>query len=155
LQRARVRSVARSEGPWTVELEEGAPALADAVVLAMGGLLGGGLDYTPSAALLAGPLPPSPRPTFALSIEAPTRVGAHGRPLGMPGTLFGAAPESLAWPFTDDPLLERAGVLADGEGRALGAPGGLFVCGDLAADRARTWLGALASGALAGRGAAA
>jgi hypothetical protein len=72
----------------------------------------------------------------------------------MPGTMFGAAPESLAWPFTDDPLLDRAGALVDHDGRAAFSPEGLFVAGDLAADRARTWLAALMSGVLAGRGAA-
>jgi glycerol-3-phosphate dehydrogenase subunit B len=152
--RGRVRSAAHAEGEWRLEVADTETLGAERVVLAAGGLVGGGFDYSPSESVLAGPLPSNPRSTFTLSFDAPVQLGAHARTLALPGTMFGVAPESLAWPFTDDPLLERAGVLNDAGGRARGAPEGLFVAGDLAADRPRTWLGALASGAAAGRAAA-
>ncbi len=150
-----VKRVEREADHWTVELEDGTVHEAAAVILASGGLIGGGLRYEPSAAILASAVPPFSRLTFRATIDAPVSIGAHGRLLDLPGSLFGAAPESLAWPFTNDPLLERAGVLVGEDARVTGAPSGLFACGDLVADRPRAWLDALASGVRAGRAAAA
>ena len=152
--RAWVRRVAPSRpapgAAWTIELEDGEPLEASAVVLAAGGLVGGGLAYEPSEALFSGEVPPSARPTFRATIDAPATLGAYGRPLDLPGSLFGVAPESLAWPFVRDPIMDRAGLLVDAHHRVEGAPG-LFACGDLAADRPRTWLEAWTSGVRAGR----
>ena len=120
------------------------------MVLATGGLIGGGIAYTPSEAILATALPPHPRHVFSCGIEAPVTIGADGKELLVPGSMFGLAPESICWPFSDDPLMERVGVLASG-GRASGR---VFVAGDLVADRPRTWLAAMASGVTAGRAAA-
>ena len=145
-----VKRVEREADHWTVELEDGTVHEAAAVILAGGGLIGGGLRYEPSAAILASAVPPFSRLTFRATIDAPVTIGAHRRPLDLPGSLFGAAPESLAWPFTNDPLLERAGVLIGDDARVTGAPAGLFACGDLVADRPRAWLDALASGVRAG-----
>jgi glycerol-3-phosphate dehydrogenase subunit B len=139
-----------SAGTWRVELEDGEPLEAAAVVLATGGLVGGGLAYEPSGSILASALPSHARPTFRSTIDAPVTIGAHARPLDLPGSLFGVQPEALAWPFAADPLLERAGVLASVDMRALQAPAGLFACGELVADRPRAWLDAFASGARAG-----
>ncbi len=135
---------------WTVRLED-RDLEADAVVLAAGGLVGGGLEYQPGEAMLAAALPPEARPVFRCAIDAPVRLGAHGRPLDVPGSLFGTAPEAVAWPTSRDPLMERVGVLCDDEGRA--APH-LYAAGELVADAPRTWPFALASGARAGAAAA-
>jgi hypothetical protein len=83
---------------------------------------------------------------FAVRSDA-LRVGARGRPLELPGSLFGLPPESLAWPFESDALMDRVGALADGDGRAGER---LFVAGELAADIPHAWLSALTSGARAG-----
>lgn len=149
-----VKRVEREADHWVVELEDGSTDETTAVILATGGLIGGGLRYEPSSAILASAVPPFSRLTFRATIDAPVIIGAHGRQLDLPGSLFGAPPESLAWPFTNDPLLERAGVLVGEDVRVSGAPAGLFACGDLVADRPRAWLDALVAGVRAGIGAA-
>ena len=156
--RARARKVERLEhGPgrsdvaiWRVILGGDSSLDAEAVVLATGGLLGGGLEYAPSEAILAAALPPHASAPFRASLEAPLRLGAHGRPLEVPGSLFGLAPEQIAWPFSADALLARAGVLVGDDGRCAGSPPGLFAAGEIVADAPRTWLRALIDGANAG-----
>jgi len=156
--RARARKVERLEhGPgrsdvaiWRVILGGDSSLDAEAVVLATGGLLGGGLEYAPSEAILAAALPPHASAPFRASLEAPLRLGAHGRPLEVPGSLFGLAPEQIAWPFSADALLARAGVLVGDDGRCAGSPPGLFAAGEIVADASRTWLRALIDGANAG-----
>ncbi len=156
--RARARKLERLErGPgspdvaiWRAILGDDASLDADAVVLATGGLLGGGLEYAPSEAILAGALPPHASAPFRASLEAPLRLGARGHPLEVPGSLFGLAPEQLAWPFSADGLLACAGVLVGDDGRCAGSPPGLFAAGEIVADAPRTWLRALIDGANAG-----
>jgi glycerol-3-phosphate dehydrogenase subunit B len=148
----RVTSVLRGGDRWRVALENGPAVEAGAVVLAAGGLIGGGLAYTPGDAAEASVLPPESRAPFQVSFDVPAAtLGAHGRPLEIPGSLFGIPPESLAWPFAADPLMERVGVQVDAEGRA--APG-LYAAGEMVADAPRTWLQALESGLRAGSAAA-
>jgi anaerobic glycerol-3-phosphate dehydrogenase len=163
---ARATAIAQGDRPrgepkvWRVRTDRAGDFEADAIVVAMGGLLGGGVEYSPSEAVLASVLPPRAWPPFRLVVDAPLTLGAHGRPLETPGSLFGVAPEALAWPYADDPLFERVGVLVDDAGAAAGADGaegatrGVFAAGEIVADAARTWLGALASGVLAGQSAA-
>jgi hypothetical protein len=148
--RGRVRSVSREGALWRVEVD-GQSMVASAVVMAAGGLLGGGLEYQPSEALEAAALPPRATPPFACTISGPLPVGAHGRPLELPGSLFGVPPEDLAWPLARDPLMERAGVLCDDDGRI---ERGLYAAGEIAADLPRTWLHALSTGRRAGAAAA-
>ncbi len=123
----------------------------DAVVLATGGVVGGGIVYAPGEAVLASAVPPGPRGPFELSFTAPVTVGLDGRPLGVPGSLFGVAPEQLAWPYEREPALERVGVLV---GASLRAAVRVYAAGDAIADRPRGWLHALATGAAAGQAAA-
>jgi len=124
------------------------------VVLAAGGLLGGGLEYAPSEAMLAAALPRGARAPLRATLDGPLTLGAHGRPLEAPGSLFGLAPEQIAWPFAPDGLLSRAGVLVGDDGRCATAPQGLFAAGEIVADAPRTWLIALVGGAVAGAAAA-
>ncbi len=126
---------------------------ADAIVLATGGLLGGGIAYTP------GDVAPA-RAAFALTYDAPVTLGHDRRPLLQPGSIFGIQPEALVWPHEDSPLSERVGVLAR-EGHApserhegLRAGDGIYAAGDALADAPRTLLAAFASGTAAGRAAA-
>jgi len=146
------KEIAKDGDGWSVTLERGETLTGACVVLATGGLVGGGLTYAPSASVLAGELPPRARASFASTVEAPVSIGAGGRAIGIPGSLFGESPEALAWPFASGaPLLERAGVLASSSGHV---EGGLYAAGDVVADRPRTWLDALAQGARAGATAA-
>jgi glycerol-3-phosphate dehydrogenase subunit B len=156
---ARARRVepaeARADAPtWRVTTDDGLSLEADAVVLATGGLLGGGVEYAPSEAILATALPPWSRPPMRATLDAPVSLGARGRPLEVPGSLFGLAPEQIAWPFSPDGLLERAGVLVGDDGACVGTPRGLFAAGELVADAPHTWLCALIRGASAGVSAA-
>jgi len=139
---------------WLVSLESGELVVSDAVVLATGGLLGGGLEYTPAGSVLSAALPPGPRSIARATIDAPLALFAFRKPLETPSSLQGSPAESHTWPFAEDPLLDRVGVRADEDGRAFGAPPGLHVAGELVADLPRTWLAALTSGAHAGVAAA-
>lgn len=144
---AWVTRIERRDRVQLVHSTDKAAVPCDTVVLATGGVLSGGVVYSPSEAILSTALPPNPRPIFTFPIEADVRLGLDARPLGMPGSMFGIAPETLAWPFAHDPALDRVGILTDHDGR--GAPG-IFVAGDLVEGRRRTWLEALESGVRAG-----
>jgi glycerol-3-phosphate dehydrogenase subunit B len=148
--KARATRVERSGPLWNVATDDGQTVKAAAVVLATGGLLGGGVAYEPAEATLATALPAEARTPFRLTLDAPVALGAHGRPLEVPTSLFGHPPESIAWPFARDPLIDRVGALSP---RA-GSHPGLYVAGDLAADAPRLWLAALSSGIRAGAAAA-
>lgn len=148
----RATGVERHVDGWRVAREEGPALEATAVVIAVGGFIGGGLEYAPGEAAEAAALPPASRPPFRLTLDIPAaKLGAHGRPLEIPGSLFGIPPESLAWPFAPDAMMERVGVLVDADGRA--TPG-LYAAGETVADAPHTWLRALDSGARAGAAAA-
>ena len=146
---------ARADGStWSVTLEDGTSFDADAVVIATGGLVGGGLAYAPAASESAAELPLAARPTLRATLDCPVVIGESGAVARAPSTLFGAQPETIAWPFSRDAWIERAGVLVTNDGAATGNVRGLFACGDVVADRARAWLEALASGAACGAAAA-
>lgn len=134
----------------TVELEGGDARTCDAVVLAVGGLVGGGIVYTPAEAILATAVPPYPRNVFSCAIDVAVAIGEGGKELVVPGSMFGLPAEQTSWPFSRDPLSERVGVLSRGSRAAER----VYVAGDCMADRARTWVAAMQSGAAAGTGAA-
>jgi glycerol-3-phosphate dehydrogenase subunit B len=150
----RARSIERQEGRWIVKTESGTAYEGHSVVLATGGLLGGGIEYAPSEAEVASVLPASARAAFRLAIQAPFALGADGGPFEAPGSLFGTPPESLGRPFDPNSLLERAGVLVDDEGASTTREAGLFAAGDVVADASRAWLASLAGGVRAGAAAA-
>ncbi len=151
--RGRACRVEASAGKWHVGLGDNGDGgiEASAVVIAAGGLLGGGLEYQSSEWILSAALPPFAREPFRCTIEGPLPIGSHGRPLELPGSLYGMAPESIAWPFVDDPLMNRVGILCAADGRVAH---GLYAAGDIVADQRHSWLDALASGARAGTAAA-
>jgi glycerol-3-phosphate dehydrogenase subunit B len=145
-----VKRVHATKTGWRVDLEDATWLDADAVILATGGLVGGGLVYSPGAAATAAELPPDALPTIRSVIESEAILGAHDEPIGHPSSLFGAQPEAIAWPFARDAWIERVGILVDARGHARSSQRGLFACGDALADRPRAWLDAFASGANAG-----
>jgi glycerol-3-phosphate dehydrogenase subunit B len=151
--RLRARRLYADHAVWRVETEEGTSFEAHAVVVATGGLIGGGIEYAPIEGMRTATPRATARPTFRLAIDSPLSIGAYGRPLDAPGSLFGVAPESTAHPFVRDAVADRAGVLAAHDGAARGAPG-VFVAGEIVADAARGWLACLASGVRAGTAAA-
>ncbi len=152
VRRARAKAVRRAAGDstsFTIELTDGEAIAARAVILATGGLVGGGLRYTPSASDLAFAVPTRSRATLELGVAVDpdlATVGLDGRPIIAPGSLFGASPEQLAWPFQRPAPIERAGVLPP-------THDGVYVAGELSADLPRTWLAAVRSGQHAGQAA--
>ncbi len=136
LRRGRVTRVGRDAERWSVELEGGETIGAEAVVLATGGVAAGGLRLQPPLAGHAGGA------GFELSLDAPALVVIDGAELDGASTLHGVDFEKLG-----RSALERVGAASD-------APG-LFVAGDLLADRPRTALEAATSGIAAARAASA
>ncbi len=105
----------------------------DAAVLATGGLLGGGLEYTPASAFRRGALPTEPRPLLRATCEAPVRLGAFGHPLYDPSSLFGAPRVARLALRRDAARSIDAGILVDDGGEVRGAAPGLFADGEVAA----------------------
>jgi glycerol-3-phosphate dehydrogenase subunit B len=147
----RVKRVASDASTCTVVLEDDTSLDADAVILATGGVLAGGISYTPGDAASAGAVPPPSRAPFALAYDAPVVLGVRGRAFVVPGSVFGVAPESLTWPRENPSTLERVGIRVDARLRATEC---IFVCGDALEDRPRTIASALSTGVVAGRAAA-
>lgn len=139
-------AIAIEDDMCIVQVKGGSALQADAVVVATGGLIGGGIVYTPSEAALATAMPRTPSAPFACSIAGAGVVGVHGEPFVLPGSLFGIQPEALAWPFVDPPPMEMVGLIS--------TPARVFAAGDVLADRRRTFLAALRAGVTAGRDAA-
>jgi hypothetical protein len=153
VRRAKVTSIEASAargGIFRSTLTSGDAVESDAVLVAVGGLLGGGLSYRQSEAEDARELPGSSRGPFDLTIRCPLPLGSLGIPQLAPGSLFGVAPETIAWPYVSAPLFERIGVLVDDMGCAAAVPL-LYAAGDVVADRPRTWLEAAAAGVIAVR----
>jgi glycerol-3-phosphate dehydrogenase subunit B len=148
------RPESEEEDAWRVVIDlptaGGGHLDGHAVILATGGLLGGGLEYTPSGAYFGDVLPGTLRPLLRATCAAPVQLGAFGRALDDASSQFGAAPETHAWPYVETPLLDHAGVLVDEQGEVLGAPRGLYAAGELAAGPPHTWLAALIAGTRAG-----
>ncbi|MBI4700929.1 MAG: hypothetical protein HY744_07160 [Deltaproteobacteria bacterium] len=151
LERARVLAVEPAPGALRLELADADPFVADAVVLAVGGLAAGGIRYTPPEQVAAAHEEPVARAPFALSLRAPVELRALGRRLEVVSSLSGPALDEIAWPRGPDPgLLEAVGVACTG---SCCAPG-IYAAGDVVADRPRTLLRAVASGIEAGEAAA-
>ena len=141
-----------------IEGEEGRRAV-DRVVLACGGLTGGGILYDPLDRHAGSDMPEEYGPPFRLSFTVSAAdedelpyFAAGGARLGVTGSMFGPALDQSAWPSPGRPgLLESIGVACDAQG--LCGPR-LAAAGDVVADRPRTVLAAVQSGLRAGAWAA-
>jgi len=148
--RARATTIERHGDRFRVALEQ-ITLTARAVVLATGGLVGGGLRYAPPERLADGDLPPRGGLPFSLSVDAPVTLASRGAMLEVVSSLHGPELDETAWPNPSEPgVLEVVGVRCDG----VRAGPGLTAAGDVIADRPRTLLEAVASGIRAGREAA-
>lgn len=142
-----------------VELAGEAMLDANKVVLAIGGVAGGGLTLSSSALEGLDDDARSRAPIFTASVSNPAAVAAFGRPLTLASSPYGPSFEAFAWSASRGrSLLEAAGLYVASDGCALKAGGEridwLSVAGDAIADRERAVLAALRSGILAGRRAA-
>ncbi|WP_437634481.1 FAD-binding protein [Sorangium sp. So ce854] len=126
---------------------EDVPLAADAVILAIGGLAGGGVAYAPPAHRAGPDLPARGAVPFALSIAAPVTLGDARGPLGVVSSMHGPELDVAAWPRGDRPgALEAVGVRCDG----VRAAPGILAAGAAIAGRARTVLDAVTTGLRAG-----
>ena len=147
LETSRVAAIAPGEGVLTIDVD-GESVAADAVVLALGGLAAGGIVYRPAEQDAGRGIAPRACPPFHLSVRAPVRLTARGRDIDVGGSIHGPALDELAWPTDADPgYLEAVGIDSS-------AAPGIFVAGDVVADRPRTLLQAVYSGLRAGANAA-
>lgn len=132
---------------------------ADAVVLAVGGLVGGGVALSgadPGAAPLDARAARAP---FVASVASPAQLGLRGRALEPSVATSGAAAAALrSVDAAGVPDLEAVGFLAGPGLRACDDRGepiaGLFLAGDAVEGRARTVLQAVRTGVEAGAAAA-
>jgi glycerol-3-phosphate dehydrogenase subunit B len=159
--RGTVAEVIASGRGVIVRLQAEADAIeCDAVVLATGGLAGGGILYDPSEMDVAPEMPAAPRDPFASSVRSDAVLAFEGRPVSIVGSMFGLDLARLTWPSSAhaswalDTLcyVTRDHACVDRDGRVLQ---GVWAAGQVASPRALGVLGAVESGVLAGRSAAA
>jgi glycerol-3-phosphate dehydrogenase subunit B len=126
---------------------------ADRVVLATGGVAGGGVVYRPPLVDATADGALHIAPSFTLSLRADVPLGPpHRRALA--GSSEGPVLDQTAWPSgSNQGALERVGLVVDAGHRVLGSER-VFAAGDLVAERPRTTLVAAASGLAAGAAAA-
>jgi hypothetical protein len=137
----RVEDVRTTASSVHVRLEGGAEHVGDALVLACGGFVGGGVELTGA---LSGAEPAG----FELAISGLPAVRAHGDPGRPVSSLFGV---DLAARGRE--LLERVGVPTTGDGRVSGEVR-VFAAGDVTGPVPPSVGQALASGLRAGGAAA-
>jgi len=128
-----------------VEMASGNGVTADAVVIAVGGLAGGGIEWSPVTTTCG----------FKASLVQPASLALRGRPLAPSGSLEGALFEKFSWCGESvSSGIERVGIWADPEGQArllAGTPvPWLYAAGDAVADASRTVMEAIRSGLAAG-----
>ena len=145
--RARVESVGvsgKSPGAgFTVTLQDGPrPLTADAVILALGGLAGGGIVYRPPEYGAGADGPRKGRASFALSLDlADAILNGNGFRLG--SSMHGPVLEDVAWPERGrQGALETVGISHDD---GVLSPG-VCLAGDVRRGAARTVLQAALSG---------
>ncbi|WP_434044473.1 MULTISPECIES: FAD-binding protein [Sorangium] len=126
---------------------EDVPLAADAVILAIGGLAGGGVAYAPPERSAGPDLPARGAVPFALSIAAPVTMGDERGAIGVVSSMHGPELDVVAWPRGDRPgALEAVGVRCEG----VRAAPGILAAGATIAGRARTVLDAVITGLRAG-----
>ncbi|WP_437316667.1 FAD-binding protein [Sorangium sp. So ce385] len=127
--------------------DEDVPLAADAVILAIGGLAGGGIVYAPPERGAGPDLPARGGAPFALSIEAPVTLGDARGAFGVVSSMQGPELDVVAWPRGERPgALESVGVRCEG----VRAAPGILAAGATIAGRARTVLDAVTTGLRAG-----
>ena len=139
----RAAALRTEGGRVTVTLVRGAPITADAVVLATGGLAGGGVVYAPPEHAAGDDLPPRGAVPYRLSVDMPVAFSAGAGQLGVVASMQGPELDVTAWPSSARTgALEAIGVHCT-NGRVAK---GITAAGDVVAGRPRTLLEAVASG---------
>lgn len=140
VRRTRLTRLDAHAGRFELELPDGtAPLVAESVILAVGGLAGGGLVYAPAERNAGRDLPSRARVPFALSFDADLSLRGLGHALDVGGSLHGPDLDEGLWPTGDRAsALERVGLAAN-------PADGLRAVGDVVEGRPRTLLAAIAS----------
>ncbi len=139
----RVKALRTEGGRVTVTLLRGGPITVDAVVLASGGLVGGGIVYAPPEHEAGDDLPSQGAVPYRLSVDMAVSFSAGARQLDVVASMQGPELDVTAWPTAArSGVLEAVGVQCT-EGRL--APG-VTAAGDVVAGRPRTLLEAVAQG---------
>lgn len=140
---ARATSIEAGE----VHLDTGVAITADAVVLAIGGVAGGGVIYAPPERSAGSDLPPRGGLAFRLSLDVDAALADENGRLGVVSSIHGPDLDTTAWPSGSAPsALETVGVACEGVRIAAG----LFVAGDARAAAPRTLVEAVTSALRAG-----
>lgn len=158
-QPGEVVRVRGESGRAFVELVSDAMLDAHIVILATGGVAGGGIVLSRSSLHGLDDDAAEREPIFVPSMEVSATVASDGRPLSLASSAHGPDLEPLAWSNSRGrSMIERVGLFAMEDGRARrpdGAPiDWLLVAGDTLSDRPRTALEALRTGLIAGHRAA-
>ena len=138
--RARVRSVQRQGDVWRVQAEPGSlPGDVFAqVVLAVGGVVGGGIRFRTGEERIGGR-------SFALSLEAPVSLRLGGREVSLH-----SGSEGIDLQDVGQKALARVGISV-GSGHRVVHEQGLFAVGDVVGQRPRVALEAMGAGIEAAR----
>lgn len=145
---ARVRGLrARGEEAMVCELEDGRELSFDAVVLALGGMAGGGISYCPPDAYAGEDMPPTVELPFALSLKAEVSLALGRDAVDIASSMHGPELDADSWPaHSHESALSRVGIRAEG----VCAGPRVFVAGECIAGHGRTVLSAVSSGLAAG-----
>lgn len=156
----RVQRLEQVDGDWNVHVSQSKrPYQAKAVVVATGGIAGGGIILTSGEPQEGNEQSFSPAHPFSLSYRGPLVLTVDGRISETVASLHGFNLERLAWPRDDHGVwwMDRINVLRDGV-QVLDASNnplaGLFVAGELALKRPAASLASIATGVEAGTAAA-
>jgi len=153
--RGRALELQSDHGRVVVRVEPGGQLIAaDRTLLAIGGLVGGGVVYGPAYRHEDSAVPARPPVPFRLSLAADVRLatsestgvawtGPAPRRLGVVGSRHGPDIDATSWPQGDElGALESVGIACDG----VWAAPSITVAGDARAGRPRTMLEAVISG---------
>jgi glycerol-3-phosphate dehydrogenase subunit B len=142
------------EGSGLVLRGDGQTLEPDCVVLATGGLVGGGIVFSPPS--FGAPADGATKigPSFELSLKGLEGAIATQHGPAFVGSAEGPVLDASAWPRgTQAGALERVGLVLEPDGSLRGFPR-VFPAGDIVAGHARTMLIAARAGLLAGERAA-
>jgi glycerol-3-phosphate dehydrogenase subunit B len=142
------RSIAVSGDTVKVTLSRAGAALeGDIVVLAIGGVVAGGVVYAPPEHVAGEDLPPRGAVPYVLSVDAPVSIGASSRRLDVVASIHGPELDTSTWSRDARPsALEDVGVIAP-KGVAARL---VLAAGDVVAGKPRTLLEAVSAGLFAG-----
>lgn len=154
-RRFRVRAVEANSSSVLIRGDSDDLIKASSVVIATGGLISGGVCYSPAEWALGSEIPERAHPPLSMGFVCDGDLRFNGRSAEIPGSLYGLNLEELTWPKAQQEVwqLDRVG-LRNINGRVLNSNGDkldrIFVCGDAADGSRHTAIDAIRTGWCAG-----